>query len=151
MHSVRGKNLSVRTPEQFIPVLFKGQLYIIRHYDRQWFHSVDQCQTCDYQSSWLVQIEERLLEAVANKYITYTSNTINHNHGNPFLAVWGFPDDSVVKNLPAVQEMQALYWGGEETWRRKWQPLQCSCLGSPMDRGSLAGYSLWGHKESDMT
>ena len=93
----------------------------------------------------------RLLEAVANKYITYTSNTINQNHGNPFLAVWGFPDDSVVKNLPAVQEMQALYWGGEDTWRRKWQPLQCSCLGSPMDRGSLAGYSLWGHKESDMT
>ena len=29
-------------------------------------------------------------------------------------------------------------------------PLQYSCLENPMDR-SLAGYSLWGHKESDMT
>ena len=30
-------------------------------------------------------------------------------------------------------------------------PLQYSCLGSPMNGRSLAGYSLWGHKESDMT
>ena len=29
-------------------------------------------------------------------------------------------------------------------------PLQYSCLENTMDR-SLAGYSLWGHKESDMT
>jgi len=28
--------------------------------------------------------------------------------------------------------------------------LQCSCLGNPTDR-SLSGYSLWGHKELDMT
>ena len=26
-------------------------------------------------------------------------------------------------------------------------PLQYSCLGNPMDRGALAGYSPWGHKE----
>ena len=25
-------------------------------------------------------------------------------------------------------------------------PLQCSCLGNLMDRGSLVGYSRWGHK-----
>ena len=30
-------------------------------------------------------------------------------------------------------------------------PLQCSCLGNPMDGGALEGYSPWGHKESDMT
>ena len=29
--------------------------------------------------------------------------------------------------------------------------LQYSCLENPMDRGSLAGYSPWGHKEWDMT
>ena len=29
--------------------------------------------------------------------------------------------------------------------------LQYSCLEYPMDRGSLADYSPWGHKESDMT
>ena len=30
-------------------------------------------------------------------------------------------------------------------------PLQYSCLGNPMDRGSLVGCSPWGRKESDMT
>ena len=31
-------------------------------------------------------------------------------------------------------------------------PLQHSCLGNPMDRErSLAGYSPWGHRESDTT
>ena len=30
-------------------------------------------------------------------------------------------------------------------------PLQCSCLENPHGRRSLAGYSPWGHKESDMT
>ena len=29
-------------------------------------------------------------------------------------------------------------------------PLHYSCLENPMDRRSLAGFSLWGHKESDM-
>ena len=28
-------------------------------------------------------------------------------------------------------------------------PLQYSCLENPMDKRSLAGYSPWGHKESD--
>ena len=30
-------------------------------------------------------------------------------------------------------------------------PLQYSCLENPMDNRSLAGYSLWDCKESDMT
>ena len=30
-------------------------------------------------------------------------------------------------------------------------PLQYSCLENPMDRGALAGYISWGHKELDMT
>ena len=31
-------------------------------------------------------------------------------------------------------------------------PFQYSCLGNPMDRERrLAGYSPWGHRESDMT
>ena len=29
-------------------------------------------------------------------------------------------------------------------WRRKWQPLQYSCLKNPMER-SLVGHSTWGH------
>ena len=30
-------------------------------------------------------------------------------------------------------------------------PLQCSCLENPHRQRSLAGYSPWGHKESDAT
>ena len=43
----------------------------------------------------------------------------------PWVGVGGFPGDSVVKNLPAVQEtpetwVLSLFW--EDPWRRKWQP-----------------------------
>ena len=30
-------------------------------------------------------------------------------------------------------------------------PLQCSCLENPRERGSLVGCHLWGRTESDMT
>ena len=41
---------------------------------------------------------------------------------------------------------------GKIPWRRKLHPLQSSCLGNSMDRGTLeATYSPWGGKESDMT
>ena len=30
-------------------------------------------------------------------------------------------------------------------------PLQCSCLENPRDRGSLVGCRLWGRTESEMT
>ena len=41
-------------------------------------------------------------------------------------------------------------------WRRSpgeghGNPLQYSCLENPHEQRSLAGYSPWGHKESDMT
>ena len=40
---------------------------------------------------------------------------------------------------------------GKIPWRRKWQPLHYSCLDTPHGQRSLAGYSPWGPKESDMT
>ena len=46
-------------------------------------------------------------------------------------------------------------WIGKIPWRRAWQlrgnPLQYSCLENPHGQRSLAGYSPWGHKESDTT
>jgi len=36
-------------------------------------------------------------------------------------------------------------------WRRKWQPIPVSLPGKSYGQSSLAGYSPWGHKESDMT
>ena len=57
-----------------------------------------------------------------------------------------------VKNLPAmwVTWVESLGWkdspgGGHGN------PLQYSFLGNPHGQRSLAGYSPWGRKESDMT
>ena len=36
-------------------------------------------------------------------------------------------------------------------WRRKWQPTPVFLPGKPHGQRSLAGYSPWGRKESDMT
>ena len=56
---------------------------------------------------------------------------------NSFRAQWDFSGGSVVKNLPAMrdtQESQVWSWVGKISWRRAWQPLQCSCLENPMSR-----------------
>ena len=51
----------------------------------------------------------------------------------------------MVKNLPAIEgRVQSL--GQEDPLN----PLQYSCLENPHGQGSLAGYSPWGCKESDM-
>ena len=71
------------------------------------------------------------------------------------LNIWGFPGSSVVKNTPA-NAGDAGYgrfdpWVGKISWRRKWQPTPIFLPGKPHEQGSLAVYSPWGHKESDMT
>ena len=40
-------------------------------------------------------------------------------------------------------------WVGKIPWRRKWQPTPVSLPGKFHGQRSLAGYSPWGHKESD--
>ena len=57
-----------------------------------------------------------------------------------------------VKNPPAMQDT----WGGPLGWedlfkRRHGNTLQYSCLENSQGQRSLAGYSPWGLKESDMT
>ena len=48
----------------------------------------------------------------------------------------GFPGDSVVKNLPAMQEIQELITGSGRSGRRNGNPLQNSYLENLMDRGA---------------
>ena len=59
------------------------------------------------------------------------------------------------KNPPAVQEIFRRLgfdpWVGKIHWRRKWQPTPVFLRGESHGQRSLAGYSPWGHKESDMT
>ena len=42
-------------------------------------------------------------------------------------------------------------WVGKIPWSRKWQPTSVFLPGEFHGQRSLAGYSPWGHKESDMT
>ena len=53
----------------------------------------------------------------------------------------------VLKNLLANPGDSSFYpWVRKIPWRRKWQPVPAF-----MSERSLVGYSLWGHKELDMT
>ena len=56
-----------------------------------------------------------------------------------------------VKNLPAMQETWVQSLGGEDPWRRKWQPTPIVLPGRFHGQRSLTGYSSRGWKESDMT
>ena len=58
----------------------------------------------------------------------------------------GFPGGSVVKNPPAKQETRVQSLGGEDPWRRKWQPTSVFLPGQSHGQRSLAGYSPWGQK-----
>ena len=53
-----------------------------------------------------------------------------------FRTALGFPGGSVVKNPPAVQEMQVQSLGGEDCGEGNGNPLQYSCLRNPRDRGA---------------
>ena len=42
-------------------------------------------------------------------------------------------------------------WVRKIPWRKKWQPTPVFVPGESLGQRSLVVYSLWGHKESDMT
>ena len=58
----------------------------------------------------------------------------------------------MVKNPPANAGDMGLIPGSERSpGRGNGNSLQYSCLGKSHGQRSLVGYSLWGHKELDMT
>ena len=63
----------------------------------------------------------------------------------------GFPSNSDVKSLPAMQDTQVLPWVRKIPWRRKWQPTPGLLPGKSHGWRSLVCYSPWGRKEWDST
>ena len=61
----------------------------------------------------------------------------------------------LVKNLPAKAEdirgPGLELWVGKIPGKREWQPTPIIFPGESHGQRILAGYSPWGHKESDMT
>ena len=62
-----------------------------------------------------------------------------------------FPGGSVVKNLPAVQEKWVRFLGWEDPLEEELATPSVFLRGKSQGQRSLAGYSPWGRKESDMT
>ena len=72
--------------------------------------------------------------------------------------LWGFPDGSVVNNLPTMQETACQCRRHEFdprvrkiSWRSAWQPTLVFLPGESHGHRSLVGYTPWGRKESDTT
>ena len=57
----------------------------------------------------------------------------------------------MVKNPPANAGDMGSILVGKTPWRRKWQSTPVFLPGKSHGQRSLKGYSLWGHKELDMT
>ena len=58
----------------------------------------------------------------------------------------------MVKNLPVYGgDPGSIPGSGRSLGEGNGNPLQCSCLGNPVDRGAWQATILGGHKESDMT
>ena len=58
--------------------------------------------------------------------------------------LWGFPDGSAVKNLPAVQETQETSvqsWVRKIPWRRAWQPIPVFLPGECHGQRNLVSHS----------
>ena len=68
---------------------------------------------------------------------------------SPLPSVWALLVAQTVKNLPAMWETSVPSLGWEDPWRRKWQHTPVFLPGELHGQRSLAGYSPWGHKESD--
>ena len=68
---------------------------------------------------------------------------------------WASPVALVVKNPPAnagdARDVGWDPWVRKIPWRRKWLPTLVFLPGESDGQRSLAGYSLWGRKESDTT
>ena len=56
----------------------------------------------------------------------------------------------MVKHLLATGDLGSKPGSGRSPREGNDNPLQYPCLENPMDRGSLVGYSPWGHKEQNM-
>ena len=67
------------------------------------------------------------------------------------LAHKGFPGGSVVKDLPAMQEMQVWSLGQEIPWRRKWQPTPVFLLWKSHGKRRPASYSPSSLQEESST
>ena len=104
------------------------------------------CLAPDLRGNTFSFLQLIMMLAVGLMYIAFISSR--------YIPSMGFPGRAVVENSPASAEMKKYgfdSWVRKSPWSRKWQPSPVFLLGKFHGQGSLAGYSLVGYKESDMT
>ena len=69
-----------------------------------------------------------------------------------YVVNWGFTDGTSGKESAFTKHKRCGFnpWVGRILWSSKWQPTPVFLPGKPHGQRSLAGYSLWVCKESDM-
>ena len=73
------------------------------------------------------------------------SLSLNLHYDEDYSNLKGFPSGSVIKNPPAMQEIQETQfypWNGKIPWIRKWQHSPVFLPGKPHGQRNLMGYSL---------
>ena len=73
------------------------------------------------------------------KKINWYTHTHTHTHTHTYWLIYvlGFPNGSVVKNLPVnAGDTGSIPRSGRYTGEQNGNPLQYSCLGNPMDKGA---------------
>ena len=84
-----------------------------------------------------------------------TQQTLVRNIVPEYLGLWGFPGDSVVKNLPVnagdIRDVGLIPGLVRSLGGGHGNPLQYSCLENPMDRGAWWATVHGVTKESDTT
>ena len=99
-----------------------------------------------YSNSYTVYVLLSMESCSINPLISFVYHTLQTE--------WASQVVSVVKNPPAnAGDMRRRFspWVGKIPWRRAWQPTPVFLPGEFHGQRSLAGYSPWGHKESDTT
>ena len=80
--------------------------------------------------------------------VAHIANLISFNCR--IICHWRFPSDSWVKNPPAnAEDTGSTPESRRFPWKRAWLPTPLFLPGKCYGQRSLAGYSTWGHKESD--
>ena len=100
---------------------------------------------------------------MSNHYVEYLKSTYNAGDpssilglertsgegiGYPLQYSWASLVVQTIKNPPALWETSVWSLVGKIPWRRTWQPTSVLLPGKFHRQRSLAGYSPWGHKDS---
>ena len=104
-----------------------------------------------FLSHELLFLSFKIVSSVPNDYSCFPLSALLRHAFVLFLYMLGFPVAQMVKNLPAVWETSVRFMGWEDPLEKGMATLSSILSGKSHGQRGLAGYSPWGHKESDMT